>query len=64
LIPKQPETVEIRVNGRLARRLVFRSAIPSWHGEFPVNGGGGECTLEVTPTGLLGTTVFELDRPS
>jgi hypothetical protein len=64
LIPKQPETVEIRVNGRLVRRLVFRSAIPSWHGEFPVNGRGGECTLEVTPTGLLGTTVFELDRHS
>jgi hypothetical protein len=64
LIPKQPETVEIRVNGRLVRRLVFRSAIPSWHGEFPVNGRGGECTLEVTPTGLLGTTVFELDRRS
>jgi hypothetical protein len=64
LIPKQPETVEIRVNGRLVRRLAFRSAIPSWHGDFPVNGQGGECTLEVTPTGLLGTTVFELDRPS
>jgi hypothetical protein len=64
LIPKQPETVEIRANGRLVRRLVFGSAIPSWHGDFPVDGRGGECTLEVTPTGLLGTTVFELDRPS
>jgi hypothetical protein len=62
MIVKQPETVEIRVNGRLARRLTFRVPIPSWHGEFPVDGRGGECTLEVTPTGLLGTTVFEFDR--
>ena len=64
LIPKKPETIEIRVNGRLARRLTFRSAVPSWHGDFPVNGRGGECTLEVTPTGLAGTTVFEFDRGS
>ena len=64
LIPKQPETVEIRVNGRLARKLDFRSAVPSWHGDFPASGGGGECTLEITPTGLLGTTVFEFDRGS
>ena len=64
LIPKQPETIEIRVNGRLARRLTFGSAVPSWHGDFPVNGRGGECTLEVTPTGLAGTTVFEFDRGS
>lgn len=64
LIPKQPETVEIRVNGRLARKLDFRSAVPSWHGDFPASGGGGECTLEITPTGLLGTTVFEFDRDS
>jgi hypothetical protein len=64
LIPKQPETVEIRVNGRLARKLDFRSAVPSWHGDFPADGGGGQCTLEITPTGLLGTTVFEFDRGS
>jgi hypothetical protein len=64
LIPKKPETIEIRVNGRLARRLTFGSAVPSWHGDFPVNGRGGECTLEVTPTGLAGTTVFEFDRDS
>jgi hypothetical protein len=64
LIPKQQETVEIRVNGRLARRLEFREAAPSWHGDFPVDGRGGECTLEVTPTGLVGTTVFQYDRAS
>jgi hypothetical protein len=64
LIPKQPETVEIRVNGKLAKRLEFKEAEPSWHGDFPVDGRGGQCTLEVTPTGLVGTTVFQLDRGS
>jgi hypothetical protein len=64
LIPKQPETVEIRVNGQLAQRLEFKEAEPSWHGDFPVDGRGGQCTLEVTPTGLVGTTVFQLDRGS
>ncbi|HZT44565.1 MAG TPA: hypothetical protein VFA24_00180, partial [Gaiellaceae bacterium] len=62
LIPKQAETVEIRVNGRLARQLEFAEATSSWHGDFPADGRGGECTLEVTPTGLLGTTVFQFDR--
>jgi hypothetical protein len=62
LIIKQPETVEIHVNGRLARRLTFAEPAPSWHGEFPASGRGGACTLEVTPTGLVGTTVFEFDR--
>jgi hypothetical protein len=64
LIPKQPEAVEIRVNGQLAQRLEFKEAEPSWHGDFPVDGRGGQCTLEVTPTGLVGTTVFQLDRGS
>ena len=40
----------------------FDAAASSWHGDFPADGGGGECTLEVTPTGLLGTTVFQFDR--
>ncbi len=62
VIPKQPQTVEIRVNGRLVRRLTFAEATSSWHGDFPANGRGGECTFEVTPTGLLGTTVFQFDR--
>jgi hypothetical protein len=62
LIPKQEETVEIRVNGRLVRRLEFGAAASSWHGDFSADGRGGECTLEVTPTGLLGTTVFQFDR--
>jgi hypothetical protein len=62
MIVKQPQTVEIRVNGRLSRRMTFRVPIPSWHGDFAVRGRGGECTLEVTPTGLLGTTMFKFDR--
>jgi hypothetical protein len=64
VIPKQPETVEIRVNGRPVRGLTFGSGATSWHGDFPAGGHGGRCTLEVKPTGLLGTTVFELDRGS
>ena len=62
LIIKQPQMVEIRVNGRPRRRLTFPVPVPSWHGDFAVNGHGGECTLEVTPMGLTGTTVFEFDR--
>jgi hypothetical protein len=62
LLIKDAETVEIRVNGRLVRRLVFASPVPSWHGDFPAEGKGGACSMEVTPTGLLGTTVFEFDR--
>jgi hypothetical protein len=42
--------------------MTFRVPIPSWHGNFAVNGRRGKCTLEVTPTALLGTTVFEFDR--
>jgi hypothetical protein len=64
VIPKQPEAVEIRVNGRPVRGLTFGSGATSWHGDFPAGGHGGRCTLEVKPTGLLGTTVFELDRGS
>jgi hypothetical protein len=52
------------VNGRPVRGLTFGSGATSWHGDFPAGGHGGRCTLEVKPTGLLGTTVFELDRGS
>lgn len=65
LIVKQPETIVIRVNGEEAKRLEFPSPKPeeSWHGEFPVSGHNGDlCTLEVAPTGLIGTTVFQFDR--
>jgi len=62
LIVKQPQTVELRVNGALVRKLSFAQATPSWHADLPASGRGGMCTLEVAPTGLLGTTVFEFDR--
>ena len=65
LIVKQPESISIFVNGQLARRLEFPSPQPeeSWHGEFAVRSRSGDlCTLEVVPTGLMGTTVFEFDR--
>ena len=65
LIVKQPGSIVIRVNGVQAKRLEFPSPKPeeSWHGEFPVSGHNGDlCTLEVAPTGLIGTTVFQFDR--
>ena len=63
LIIKEPETVDIRLNGRLVKHLAFRAPQPSWHGEFPVTGhGGGVCTFDVAPSGLVGTTVFTFER--
>ena len=63
LIIKEPGRVDIRVNGRLVKHLDFRAPQPSWHGEFPVTDhGGGPCTLEVAPSGLVGTTVFTFER--
>lgn len=67
LIVKQPESISIFVNGKLGRQLEFPSPKPqeSWHGEFGIKGHPGDlCTLEVVPTGLMGTTVFEFDRGS
>jgi hypothetical protein len=65
LIVKQPETIVIRVNGQVVQRLEFPTPKPeeSWHGQFPVSGHPRDlCTLEVTPSGLMGTTVFTFDR--
>jgi hypothetical protein len=67
LIVKQPESISIFVNGKLGRQLEFPSPKPqeSWHGEFGVQGHPGDlCSLEVVPTGLMGTTIFEFDRSS
>jgi Dolichyl-phosphate-mannose-protein mannosyltransferase len=62
LIPKEPQTVEIRIDGGLVRRLEVGPPT-IWRGRLPVsNHGGGRCTLDVNPTGLLGTTVFTFER--
>jgi Dolichyl-phosphate-mannose-protein mannosyltransferase len=65
LIIKEPEVVDIRIDGRNVRHLAFPSPKENetWHGDLPVTGhGGGPCTLEVAPTGLVGTTVFTFAR--
>jgi hypothetical protein len=65
LIVKGPQTIVITVDGKEVKRLGFPAPKPeeSWHGEFPVSGHARDlCTLEVTPTGLMGTTVFAFDR--
>lgn len=65
LLIKEPETVDIRADGRLVRRLRYPSPTPQevWSGSVDVAGHAHDtCTLELAPTGLLGTTVFEFDR--
>ena len=65
LLIKQPENVDIRLDGKLVRHLEFPAPKEgqSWHGDFPVaDRPGGACTLSVTPSGLAGTTVFEFER--
>jgi hypothetical protein len=63
LLIKQPEKVDIRIDGTLVRHLDFPSVLPSWHADLPVpERKGGTCTLSITSTGLTGTTVFEFHR--
>jgi hypothetical protein len=65
LLIKGRQTVDLRLDGQLVRRLDFPSPAPYevWRGEVDVSGHANDtCTLEVTSTGLLGTTVFEFDR--
>jgi hypothetical protein len=64
LLVKQPQTVTITRNGALYRRLRFTVGQP-WRAKIPVRAagraGGGRCTLDVRPSGLLGTTVFQVE---
>jgi hypothetical protein len=65
LLVKGPQAVTILRNGAFYRRLTFAST-ETWHGsvptELPPGGARGRnaCTLDVQPTGLLGTTVFQV----
>jgi hypothetical protein len=66
LLVKEAETIDIKLNGRLYRRLDFSSGPPAeggvWRGRVPTPAaanGQGICTLDLFPSGLLGTTVFE-----
>ncbi len=69
LLVKQPQTVTIRRNGVVFRRLTFRSPAPDqpWRGAIPAlprpgrPAGTSVCTLDVQTDGLLGSTVFRVD---
>ena len=68
LLIKEPQTVTILRNGAPYRRLRFRSPSPNqpWRASIPtrprpgIPPGKGTCTLDVRPSGLLGTTVFQV----
>jgi hypothetical protein len=65
LLIKEPETIDVRLDGKVVRHLDFTSPTPDevWRGAVPVTGGpGGACTLELAPSGLVGTTVFAFER--
>jgi hypothetical protein len=62
---KQPQTVTILRNGRVYRRARFVEPGPNepWRLAIPTVPRRGQCscTLDVRPTGLLGTTVFQVE---
>jgi hypothetical protein len=69
LLIKEPQAVTILRNGAPFRRLRFRSPSPNqpWRASIPtrprpgIPPGKGTCTLDVRPSGLLGTTVFKVE---
>jgi hypothetical protein len=61
LIAKEAETVDFKVNGTVVRKLTYDEPTTD-HLDLPANGENGTCRLDVTPSGLLGTTVFEFNR--
>jgi hypothetical protein len=65
LLIKGPQTVDLSLDGKVVKHLDFPSPAPYevWRGELPVAGHNDDaCTLDVEPSGLLGTTVFTFDR--
>ena len=62
LLVKGAQTVVLARNGKPWRTLRFPSPKPDeiWRGQLPAEpSSSGVCTLDVQPTGLLGTTVFQ-----
>ena len=66
LLVKEAETIDIRLDGKPYHRLDFRSGPPPgggvWRGQVRTpagSNGRGICTLDLVPSGLLGSTVFE-----
>ena len=68
LLVKTPTTIELLRNGRLYRRLKYSSpqANEVWRGRIPtIEGAGpaaGTCRLQLRSSGLIGTTVFGIER--
>jgi dolichyl-phosphate-mannose-protein mannosyltransferase len=67
LLIKEPETVDLLLDGRVVRRLTFRSPPPDggvWRGTVPVlsHTRTRPCFLQVVPSALLGTTVLTFER--
>ena len=60
MIVKQPETVDVKVNRALVQHLTYDGPTTA-HLDLPAKGHNGMCQLTVTPSGLLGTTVFQFD---
>jgi hypothetical protein len=68
LLIKGAQTVTILRNGKVYRRLRFRSPAPNqpWRAAIPtlprpgIPAGKGTCTLDIRPSGLVGTTVFQV----
>jgi hypothetical protein len=65
MLIKQPQTVSVVIDGRLAQRIEFASPTTS-HLQFAIHptslGSRRICRLQIRPSGLLGTTRFAFDR--
>jgi hypothetical protein len=69
MLVKEPQAVILERNGVPFRRIAFKAATV-WRGSIPTATAGqaaerASCTLDVRPTGLIGTTVFQVqDAPA
>ena len=65
MLVKQPQSVRVVLDGRLARRVAFSSPT-TWHLTLRISptslGSSRICRVMVLPSGLLGTTRFAFDR--
>ena len=65
MLVKQPQTVRVMLDRRLARRIAFSSPT-TWHLRLAVGptalGSRRICRVMVLPTGVLGTTRFAFER--
>jgi hypothetical protein len=63
---KEPETVDLLLDGKLVKRLSFPSPSPYevWRGTVPVTSHPADrpCYLQIAPSGLLGTTLLTFEH--